>query len=279
MDLENAICDLEEEYDTQNAVKILQLVVHEGMLSAERLLELTFDSIPPPHHSLLPSTSVFPNVKMGDEEDAPTLLYVLCEKGYVGIVNRLLAYPSTIETLNSTLCEPTCTSNPLRATINGRGSFMDRMHCARRLLDVCPRYRDDYLLYFQETIVACNWRLVKFFVRWYVRSSEVSVVNKKLLFSLVSVMDSPCRAHRYMKHCFVSTQNDGTLGCPECAFLCISQLVRADRGMSAESVENIRPPDVGDEYSKSAEALVTRAKARLNEETWKTWYLHNQFLW
>jgi hypothetical protein len=278
MDLENDICDLEREYDTQRATSILQKAVHARCHIAERLLELTFDSIPPSHHPLLSFTTEFPNVKMGDEEDAPTLLYVLCEKGYIGTVNRLLAYPSTVETLNSTLCEPTCTSNPLRATINGRGSAVDRMRCARRLLEVCPRYREDYLLYFEEAIVACNWRLVKFFVGWYVSHSEVSVVNKKLLLSLVRVMGSPCREHEYMKHCFVSTQNDGTLGCPECAFLCISQLVKVDVPLSTESIESIQPPDVGEKYSKSAEEIVTRAKARLNEETWNAWY-YNQFLW
>lgn len=279
MDIENAICDLGEEYDTQKASSILQRAVNAGRLVAERLLELTFDSIPPPCHSLLRSTTEFPNVKMGDKEDAPTLLYVLCEKGYVGIVNRLLVYPSAVETLNSSLCRPTHASNPLRATINGKGSAIDRMRCARKLLEVCPRYRTDYLLYFQEAIVACNWRLVKFFIKWYVTPSDKNFTTKSLLLSLVRVMGSPCREHEYMKHCFVSTQNDGTLGCPECAFLCISQLVKMDIHLPAKSVESIRPPDVGEKYSKSAEELVKRAKARLNEATWEEWYYHNQFLW
>ena len=279
MCVENDICDLEWEYDTQKAAGILQKAAHAAIYLAERLLEQTFDSIPPPHHPLLPSTTEFPNVKMGVEEDAPTLLYVLCGKGYVGIINRLLAYPSAIEALNSALCEPTCTSNPLRATIKGRGRAVDRMRCARKLLEVCPRYRDDYLLYFEEAIVAGNWRLVKFFMRWYVTSDEVHVINKKLLLSLVRVMGSPCMEHEYMKRCFLSTQNDGTLGCPECSFLCMQHLVNAGVSLSTKSIESIQPPDVGEKYSKRAEEIVTRAKARLNVETWKEWYYHNQFLW
>lgn len=246
------------------------------------LVDKVLDCVPPVGHSKLGIVALFPNATSKSFGNH-TLLYIACKAGRLATVNKLLAYPDTIKSLDKSLSNPSVeknNDNPMRAVIIGEeeeGSTIDRMRCVRRLFEVCSRYREDWLVYLELAVKHCAWRVVAFIVQWYSTTLTLKHVRDQAIPTLILTAGAPCTEHLLEKHHFkcdsYSSDDIGIteMGCPGCAFECISTLQIHTYTDAPYPLEDIVQPAFEGKYAKSKEWLFERAVARLDFMSWTSW--------